>query len=172
MNGRSRVVPQPVVAFGRMKRLRERAVIACPVEEAEPEIAAFFDGLRRPDGVTRMRLRVPMGRSAPFGFSLDREVRVEIERARDDENLNDLTRIAWQPEGHAALPRFDGTLTLWATDEPAQCWIELDGHYVPPLGVAGQIFDDAIGNQIAHATAREFLHDLKRWVESRETRAS
>jgi len=102
-----------------------------------------------------------------FGLAIDREVRVEAWRARDDQNLNDIIRINWAPEGSVALPKFQGTLVAWGDGAPRSSYIELDGLYDPPLGVAGQVFDAAIGHKIAESTAREFLEDLKRAIESR-----
>jgi hypothetical protein len=115
-----------------------------------------------------MRLRVPINGSVnAFGLSLDREVRVEAQRERDDENRKDLLRITWSPEGRSVFPRFEGTLVVRGADDAALSYLELDGAYRPPLGVAGQIFDETIGHRIAESTAREFLKDLKRAVESR-----
>ncbi len=149
-----------------MKRLRERAAIERPVEETEQRIITFFETRRQHDGASRMRLHVPMGKAASLGFSLDREVRVEIERTRDAGNLNDITKIAWHPEGTAMLPQFEGALIVWGDDDPGRCFLEIDGYYVPPLGAAGQVFDEAIGHQIAQSTARELLQDIKRWIEA------
>ena len=148
-----------------MKRLRERAVVACPVDAAEDRVAAFFDAYRGTDGTARMRLRVPMGKRAPFAYSLDRLVRVEARRKRDDENLNDLIEVAWRPEGTAMLPQFEGALIVIGDDDPGVSIIELDGKYLPPLGAAGQVFDEAIGHHIAQSTAREFLRDIKSFIE-------
>lgn len=149
-----------------MKRLRERTVVGRPVEEAEAGVIAFFDRLRAPDGSIRMRLRVPVGTRAPFGFAVDRAVRVEIAPARDEQNLNDVLAISWSPEGTAMLPHFEGTLVVWGDEDPHSCSIEVDGRYAPPLGVAGQVFDEAIGHQIAQSTARELLYDIKRSIEA------
>lgn len=65
-------------------------------------------------------------------------------------------------------PKFEGTLVVWGEGERNRSYIELDGAYRPPLGTAGQILDEAIGHRIAESTAREFLKDLKRAVETRE----
>jgi hypothetical protein len=148
-----------------MKQLRESAVVACPADLAQDRIIAFFESRRSTDGTTRMRLRVPMGRATPFAFSLDRLVRVEAQRKRDDENLNDVIAVAWRPEGTAMLPQFEGVLIVSEDDDPGAAILELDGKYLPPLGAAGQVFDEAIGHQIAQSTAREFLRDIKSFIE-------
>ncbi|HUA09232.1 MAG TPA: hypothetical protein VMA98_08165 [Candidatus Acidoferrales bacterium] len=146
-----------------MKELRETTALACPVEEAEAGLLAFFAARQDTDGITRMRLRVPMDGT----MALEREVRVEARETRDDENLNELIRIAWEPQGAVIFPRFEGTLTVWGEDDPGGSFVELRGHYTPPLGAAGQVFDDAIGFRIAKTTANEFLRDVKREIERR-----
>ncbi len=146
-----------------MKELRERAALESPVEQTEAGLRAFFAAREDANGLTRMRLRVSMDGA----LSLDREVRIEAREGRDEGNLNNLVRIAWEPEGTVIFPRFEGTLLAWGEDDPAKSFIELRGHYTPPLGAAGQVFDELIGFAIAQATAREFLLDIKRDIESR-----
>ncbi|HTU68929.1 MAG TPA: hypothetical protein VMF11_01295 [Candidatus Baltobacteraceae bacterium] len=147
-----------------MKELRERIDVAAPVELTEAGLMAFFDVRQDANGVTRMRLRVVLDGSH---VAIEREVRVTARAGRDDEGLNDLVRITWQPEGTVVFPQFEGTLVAWGGEDPASSVIELRGHYAPPLGAAGQVFDEAIGLRIAQATAHEFLRDIKREIESR-----
>lgn len=146
-----------------MKELRERAPVGCPVDQTEAGLRAFFAARQDADGLTRMHLRVPMDGT----LSLDREVRVEARAGRDEDNLNNVVRIAWEPEETVIFPRFEGVLLAWGEDDPQHSFIELRGHYTPPLGAAGQVFDDVIGYKIAQTTAREFLRDIKRDIESR-----
>ncbi len=146
-----------------MKELRERIAVEVPAEEAEAGLMAFFDAREDASGVTRMRLRVPMDGA----FALEREVRISARETRDDQNLNNLLRIAWEPEGSVMFPRFEGTLVVWGEDDPASSFVELSGEYTPPLGAAGQVFDEAIGYRIAQATAQQFLGDIKREIEAR-----
>ncbi|MGC1379439.1 MAG: hypothetical protein WA814_00290 [Candidatus Baltobacteraceae bacterium] len=154
-----------------MSRLRDQTSVACPFPEAQSRLEAFFASLRAKDGVARLRLRVPIkGPADAYDLSIDRAVRVEAQRARDEENLNDLIRIAWQPEGTTVFPCFEGTLVVWGGDDPNRSSIELDGSYSPPFGAAGQLFDASIGRQIANATARALLRDLKDAIEQRAPR--
>ncbi len=146
-----------------MTHLREQISVASPASQAEAGLESYLASLRGADGVARLRLRVPV--DGPSRFSLDREVRVEARRARDDENLNDLIRISWSPEGKTIFPAFSGTLTVWDEPDEKLSYIEIDGRYTPPLGATGQVFDEAIGRRIAESTAREFLKDVKRAIE-------
>ncbi|MGB6985964.1 MAG: hypothetical protein WBD74_08355 [Candidatus Aquilonibacter sp.] len=146
-----------------MKELRERAAVECPAEEAETGLTAFFAVREDAGGVARMRLHVPMDGVV----SLDREVRIQARETRDDQNLNNVVRVAWQPEGTVIFPAFEGTLVVWGEDNPNISFIELRGEYTPPLGAAGQAFDELIGFRIARATAQQFLGDIRREIEAR-----
>lgn len=150
-----------------MTHLRERTVVNCPIDEAEARLSAYLESLRDAGGTARVRLRVRVrGSSAALGLSLDREVRVEATRARDEQGLKDVTRIAWRPEGKAVFPPFEGTLAVRAGEDGKTSRIELDGEYLPPFGAAGQIFNEMIGRRLAASTARELLADVKRAIES------
>jgi hypothetical protein len=148
-----------------MTHLRDQTSLRGTVTQTEARVESYFASRRGLDGIARMRLRVPVDGMAQ-GLSLDREVRIEAWRDRDDQKLNDLIRIRWTPEGSVIFPRFEGTLVVWGEDDPELSFIELDGDYEPPLGGAGELFDEAIGHRIAQSTAREFLKDLKRGMES------
>ncbi len=149
-----------------MTHLHVQTAVECAASEAEARLDAYFESLRSPDGVARKRLRVPVGGFSPaLGLSLYREVRVEVARGRDEQNLNDLTRIRWTPEGKAIFPKFEGTLVVWAGHDGTSSRLEIDGDYLPPFGVAGQVFDEVIGHRIAESTAHEFLKDVKRAIE-------
>jgi hypothetical protein len=129
-------------------------------------IKAYFLTLQGADGVAHFRLRVPVkGVSGELGLYIDREVRVDAHRGRDDDNLNDLIRITWNSEGSVIFPVFTGVLIVWGETDPLRSFVELDGEYEPPLGPAGEAFDEVIGHQIAVSTAQAFLADLKSAVE-------
>ena len=147
-----------------MNHLRDHVSVARSVDEAKTRLDAFLTSLRGKDGVARMRLRVPIIADG-YQLSIDREVCVAAERARDEANLNDLIHITWHPEGSVVFPIFKGTLVVWGEDDPKVSFIELDGGYKPPFGAAGQAFDAVIGHRIAEQTARQLLNDLKAAVE-------
>lgn len=143
------------------RRLRDTIALDCPVPEADSRIAAYLDGHRDRDGVTRFALRVPLDGIAPLhGLALEREVRVDARRDRDDQNLNDLIRISWTPGIDGAFPHFEGTLVTWSAEDPMHSFVELDGWYEPPFGDAGELFDEAVGHAIATRTARALLNDM------------
>ncbi len=135
------------------------------VTQTEARLESYFASRRGLDGIARMRLRVPANGTSQEIF-LDREVRIEAWHERDDQSLNDLIRIRWSPEGRIVFPKFTGTLVVSGVDDAGLSYIELDGEYKPPLGAAGEVFDEAIGHRLAVSTAREFLNDLKHGIET------
>lgn len=151
-----------------MTHLRSRTSVECGVCEAEVRLYEFFEAQRRANGTAKMRLRVPIAPPASgLRISLSREVQITARRTRDDENLDDLIHITWQPEGRSVLPTFEGTLIVRSEEDAGRSYIELDGYYTPPFDGTGALFDEVIGHRIAQSTAREFLADLKRTIEKK-----
>jgi hypothetical protein len=148
-----------------MTHLRGQTSVLGTVTQTEARLECYFASRRAPNGISRIMLRVPVSGTSN-GLLIDREVRIEAWRDRDDRNLNDLRRISWTPEGSVVFPKFAGTLVVLGEGEPDVSFIELDGDYNLPLSAAGQLFDEAIGHHIAESTGRELLKDLKRGIEA------
>jgi hypothetical protein len=150
-----------------MVRLRDTISIHSSVAEAESRIESYLSSLRDGNGVARIRLRVPVDLSSrSLGLNIDREVRIEARRTKDDQNLNDIIRITWNPEGRTVFPVFSGSLVVWGEEDPRKSYVELDGTYEPPFDGAGLALDAMIGHRIALSTAHEFLKDIKRAIET------
>jgi hypothetical protein len=149
-----------------MPHLRDTILIQCPLGQTQQGLERFLASLRDKDGVSHVRLRVPVdGQTNALGLSIDREVRLEAKKGRDAANLNDLIVVSWSPEGPLVFPSFEGTLDLWSEENGKVSCLELNGSYSAPFGVAGQIFDAAVGHEIAQATARQFLQDMRSAIE-------
>jgi len=146
--------------------LKEHVAVGCPIERAQARIEEFFAQRRGADGVARLTLRVPLDDAGALsGLALEHAVAVRARRDRDEQNLNDLVRIDWEAEGGGPYPRFEGTLVTWAEHDPNETFVEIEGAYTPPLGMAGELFDAAVGRAIAQRTARALLGDLGRAIE-------
>lgn len=144
-------------------RLRDHIAVVGPLTGADARLESFFARARDPYGIAHLALRVPLDGIAGFsGLSLQHGVRVRAWHDRDDQNLNDVIRVRWEPEGGGPYPVFEGTLALWGETDPERTVIELDGTYQPPLGVAGETFDAALGHVLAQRTARALLDDIGR----------
>jgi hypothetical protein len=148
-----------------MTHLRDQTSVRGTVTQAEARLESYFASRRGLDGIARLRLRVPVSGTSP-GLFIAREVRIEAWRDRDDQMLNDLIRIRWAPEGSVVFPKFAGTLVVRGESDPDLSFIELDGDYKPPLGSAGELFDETIGHRIAQLTARELLKDVTCGIEA------
>ncbi len=152
-----------------MSRLRDHVRTRCPAAEADARLESYFANHRGADGVTRLHLRVPLHGVGPLpSVDLERQIIVTAVRTRDDENLNELIRIHWEPAGGGPFPSFSGTLLSWGENDPGhESFIELDGSYDPPLGSAGEVFDEALGHEIARRTARALLEELASAIADR-----
>jgi hypothetical protein len=125
----------------------------------------YFKRREGPDGKIRVRLQVPLhGLPALKGLALAHHVNVEAHRGRDEQNLNDVIDIAWDP-GTGPFPKFAGTIATWADGERSV--IEIDGGYEPPIGASGELFDETVGHAVAQRTIRELLKELAAAVAGR-----
>ncbi|GAC1406605.1 MAG: hypothetical protein NVSMB64_12440 [Candidatus Velthaea sp.] len=105
-----------------------------------------------------LRLRVPI---QPFGnaLALETAVTVDVEYAHHE------LAIRWMPQGEAAFPCFDGTITA-KDDGNEGCALTLAGAYDPLGGLAGVVFDEFAGRRIALSTLDELLHELRVAIEA------
>jgi hypothetical protein len=142
--------------------LRERIYVDVPLNRAVGLLESFFAG-RVPAGekAARLELSVP-----DLPLELQRDVAATFERVGPASGWNDTVHVKWRPAGGGPFPDFDGTLKIVADEDYNACWLALDGTYVPPGGIAGRLFDVAVGTRIAHATGRRLLEQIKAEVEA------
>lgn len=142
-----------------MTELREVVQLGVPYTEAERCILEYFNRYRGPGGIIEIPLRINLADFGSLGgLALERTVTMKIAKQRDSQNLNDEIAVRWEPGSGEPFPSFAGGMTVWG--EPETTLVELRGTYKPPMGAAGQFFDDAIGHLIAKHTARQFLLSL------------
>src|SRR5579863_10367908 len=120
-----------------MTSLKESTFLDCTADQTQQGLEHFFNSLRKRDGISRFRLRVPV-RGTNYGLSLDREVLVEARRARYDGDARERFEIAWMPEGSVVFPRFEGTLAIANNSDSGHSCIELYGSYTPPFDGTGK----------------------------------
>jgi hypothetical protein len=86
---------------------------------------------------------------------------------------NSAYSIAWQPVGPGPFPAFAGTIFVTPSDEKeTESIVTLDGHYHPPLGVAGDVFDAIVGKHIAQASAADLLERISLFIDDVEVPAA
>lgn len=136
-----------------MTSIVEKDLVHAPLASADRLLQAFFAAHPGPDGAgARIVLRA--GERAQAAI-------VELTRAHRPEDMTPRYAIHWEPEGGGLYPNFDGELSVEADEDYNAFWFVLDGTYVPPGGMAGQLFDAAIGRRIAEATARGLLSEMR-----------
>lgn len=89
-----------------------------------------------------------------------KRVRITYAPATDPMHFDEPWKVHWAPEAGGIFPSFSGQLTVRADESYRSCILEITGTYTPPLGAAGRIFDVAIGNTIAAATAQRLLEQI------------
>jgi hypothetical protein len=142
--------------------LRERIYVVIPLSRAPALLEHFLASRVPPQSHTaRLQLNVPN-----LPVELQRTVATTFERVGPASGWNDTVRVTWHPEGGGPFPDFEGTLKIVPDEDYSACWLALDGTYVPPGGIAGRLFDVAVGSRIAHATGRELLEQIKAEVEA------
>jgi hypothetical protein len=64
------------------------------------------------------------------------------------------------------FPAFAGTLFITPSEAAdRESIVTLDGHYHPPLGVAGDMFDALVGKHIAQASATDLLERISLYID-------
>jgi hypothetical protein len=148
-----------------MSDISERLVVHCPDREASRHLAAFIADHRVGDGTVRIALRLPISLFADRRTSIQRRVVATLYPLRSIEDPNPTYSVTWSPEGGGPFPGFAGALAVEKTP-PDDCFgLVLSGHYEPPFGAAGALFDAALGRRIAHTSARDLLRSIADYVE-------
>lgn len=99
------------------------------------------------------------------GFELGVDVKIEVAKELDDEGAAGLPPVShfainWRASRHASLfPSMSGHLSL-SPMAFAETRVEFDGSYRPPFGLAGDIFNEAMGHRIAEAAVHGFVNDV------------
>jgi hypothetical protein len=136
-----------------MTSIVEKELVHAPLASADRLLQAFFAAHPAPDGAgARIVLRA--GETAQPAI-------VGLERVHRPEDMTPRYAIHWEAEGGGPYPDFDGELSVDADEDYNTFWFVLNGTYEPPGGVAGQLFDAAIGRRIAEATARGLLSEMR-----------
>ena len=133
-----------------MGKIHEFTTVACDFDQVPDRLLAAFDG---GDAVLPLRVR--------FGdLTVEREVDFHLKTKPAYPGYR-LLDVSWTPKDGGPYPTFSGTLSV-AQDAAGWSRIEIDGSYRPPYGIAGAVFDAALGQHVAQASAAELLAEIKR----------
>jgi hypothetical protein len=140
--------------------------------KAPPAFAAAYAGgylarLRGTDARLRLHLRAPLADlGIPGGVELQRDVVAAVSPSAGGDADRAGIAITWEPQGGGPFPTFTGTLFADPADTGEECSLCIAGSYQPPGGIAGDVFDGAIGFWIARATAHDLLRQLRDLIEA------
>jgi hypothetical protein len=142
-----------------MTQISEYETVRCAYEHVSEAIRAAFRAYTGDDGSIRIPLRVALG-----DLKLEREVVADLSSSAGYTGY-EIFKLHFAPVDGGPYPIFDGKLS--ATSEGGgYSRIDIYGTYAPPLGLAGAVFDAAVGRRFAQASIRDFLTLLKREVEA------
>ena len=136
-----------------MTSIVEKELVHAPLASADRLLQAFFAAHPAPDG-SGARIVLHAGEASEPAI-------VSLERMRRPEDMTPRYAIHWEAERTGPYPGFDGELSVEADVDYNAFWFVLDGSYEPPGGVAGKLFDAAIGRRIAESTARGLLSEMR-----------
>jgi hypothetical protein len=151
------------IATARRTHVAVSAVAQCSFSIAEDYATEYLSSAA--NGSTAAAIRLPWRLPLPalehrvaMTFGLHYDV-LEGGRTHDE------VRIRWH-SGSFVLPEFRGTLRFRING--TRTTVLVDGSYIAPAGVLGQLFDRLIGRHIAHASLTDFTTRLAAYLGERE----
>jgi hypothetical protein len=149
-----------------MSDISERLVVHCPDREASQHLAAFIAAHQTGDGTVRIALRLPVGIFADRRTLIERRIIATLYPLRSITDQHPTYSVTWSSKGGGPFPQFAGALAVEKSANDDCFGLIVSGHYDPPLGAAGAIFDMTLGRRIAHASARDLLRSIADYVEN------
>jgi hypothetical protein len=149
-----------------MSDISERLVVHCPDHEASRHLAAFVSEHQLGDGTVRVALRLPLSKFADRRALIERRVVATLYPLRSITDPHPTYSVTWSPKGGGPFPQFAGALAVEKSPHDDCFGLLVSGHYDPPFGAVGAMFDDTLGRRIAHASARDLLRSIADYVEN------
>jgi hypothetical protein len=141
-----------------MSEIHECLTVHCPFDHVPAAADAYIASLPQHDGRAVVALRVAIG-----DVVVERRADLTLTHSHAYSGY-EIMAIGWQAHDGGLYPVFRGTLCV--EDGTGNfCRIDLDGTYVPPLGIAGAVFDAVAGHRIAVEAARQLLDEIRIGLE-------
>lgn len=142
--------------------------VSVTVERSSIETMTRLDSFLHefaPQAEMKITLRAPFDITAlNVGVTLARDVVARFAPLGSDQRAY---AVAWHPAIAGPFPEFAGTIFVSTSEANSEeSIIALDGHYHPPLGVAGDVFDAILGRHIAQACATDLLERITMYVDN------
>jgi hypothetical protein len=142
-----------------VNEIHEFLTVLVPFEQIQAVAETFTASIPERDGKRVTPIRVHVGEVV-----VERHVDLTLKHARAYPGF-EIMEIAWGPHDGGPYPTFTGTLSVEQIG-PTFSRLDLDGHYDPPMGVAGAVIDAVVGHRFAIAGARSLLNDIKNGFEA------
>jgi hypothetical protein len=142
-----------------MNEIHEFLTVLIPFDAIPAAAEGYLTSLAEKDGKRIAPIRVTVA-----DVVVERFVDLTLKHARAYPGF-EIMEIGWGPHDGGPYPTFKGTLSVEEIG-PTFSRIDLDGTYYPPLGIAGQIIDAAVGHHFAVSGARSLLNDIKNGLEA------
>lgn len=150
-----------------MSDISERLVVHCPDHAAGRHLAAFLAKHTVGDGAVKLALRLPVGAFGDRRARIERRIVARLSPLTAIGDAHPTYSVTWTPvAGGGLLPDFAGALAVETSTEVNCFGLVVTGHYDPPLGIVGALFDVALGRRIAHASARDLLRTIADFIEN------
>jgi hypothetical protein len=136
----------------------------CPFSLSIEATPGIFPLLERSGNGVRVPFEVHV---PPLSGALSRTVSVKFHRRPDTTEpgrAHDEVAFDWNARSRW-LPNMHGVIRFRAASSKTR--IILHAEYIPPIGQVGVLFDRAIGQRLARATALDLLNRLSRRLEDR-----
>src|SRR5450631_3701236 len=148
-----------------MTHICVRRVVRRPERDAPRCLAAFVAGHRVRDGKVRICLRLPSGIFATSRSSIARRVIATFYPLQSLGDEHATYSVSWSARDGRPFPEFAGALAVEKLPRDDHFGLILSGHYEPPLGTMGVLFDAIVGHRIAHGLAEHFLRSIAAHLE-------
>jgi hypothetical protein len=143
-----------------------RRVVRRPERDALNCLAAFVAGHRVRDGKVRISLRLPSGIFATSRSSIARRVIATFYPLQSLGAEHPTYSVSWSARDGRPFPEFAGALAVEKLPCDDYFGLILSGHYEPPLGTMGVLFDAIVDHRIAHGLAEHFLRSIAAHLEN------
>jgi hypothetical protein len=148
-----------------MTDIYERRIVHRPQRDAVRYLTAFVAEHRSGDGKVRIALHRPRSIFAVWRSSIERSVTASFYSLQSTSDPHLTYSITWAAKGAGQLPEFAGALAVERLSN-ADCFgLLLSGHYEPPLGMLGAVFDAVLGRRIAHGSAQSLLRSIAAGID-------
>jgi hypothetical protein len=153
-----------------MTDICERRGVRWLERDSADYLAAFIDEHRGGDGTVRIALRLPLKIFAAWTFLVEQHGMASCYSLGSSSDQHATYSVTWSADGRDGLPEFEGALAIEPLIGAGRFGLVLSGHYQPPLGRLGSLFDAVLGRRIAKGSAQDLLHSIVAHMESASMR--